>query len=86
MRIVIAVMLLAGCHGMMRAVRRQASFEMSCPIEQTIVTDLGGQNFGVNACGRQVMYSCWDAPFAGLHCTPHPTQQQPYQQQPQPGY
>jgi hypothetical protein len=77
MRIVAVVLLLAGCHGMLRAVRRQASFELRCPIEQTFVTDLGGQNFGVNACGQQLMYECWEAPFAGLHCTPHPTSPPP---------
>jgi hypothetical protein len=48
--------LAAGCANYRADIARRATFDLGCSVNETDVTDLGGYQFGVVACGCRATY------------------------------
>jgi hypothetical protein len=50
-------LLTSGCAGMSN-LKKRAAFDMQCPQDQLVVTELGNTTYGVEGCGQRGTYVC----------------------------
>ncbi len=47
---------LVGCGSSLESLKKRAAFDLECPAEQLVISDLGDETKGVAGCGRKATY------------------------------
>jgi hypothetical protein len=80
--LLVSVLALGACHrrlpegtrgpkasAFQNSVQTRAAFDLSCPAEQLVVTELNASTFGAVGCGKKASYNCLCMFYSWGRCT-----------------